>query len=129
MDKRVEEFVECVRLKDDDVVCHSKKTDVTKGGVGITAKTFKNQCFANVSKEDINENIEKLLNAQIIKILTQTEYPLALVVDRGLPKIPDFRYDKEKYRPSLKRGAINYLAMLGNYRKVILLSEALKEGE
>jgi len=40
-----------------------------------------------------------------------------------LPEIPEFQYDKEEYRSYLKRGAINYSKMLGNYRQVYSLKE------
>ena len=54
-------------LTDEDIVQYSSKTDFTKGGVGITVRTFKNACFSNISHRDIDENIDELLKAQDAK--------------------------------------------------------------
>ena len=39
--------------------------------------------------------------------------------DQSLPDIPEFGYDKEEYRPYLRRGAINYSKMLTNWVKCL----------
>ena len=45
---------------------------------------------------------------------------LAIVEEAELPEIPDFQYDKEEYRPYLRRGAINYSKLLkNNWVKVV----------
>ena len=46
--------------------------------------------------------------------------------ERELPAIPEFLYDKEEYRPYLKRGAINYSKMLTGYVAVEPLIEESK---
>ena len=41
-----------------------------------------------------------------------------LAEDQELPEIPAFQYDSEEDQKLLRRGAINYSKLLGNWRKV-----------